>query len=134
VDTGNREPDRQQESGKLPVPAASAQEDVTHQLEDVFRIGEARTKDEKVKLAKELLEVGLSSDGTPTERFVILRKAIDLAANAGDSAAIIQAVDAINEEFEVDSLEVKIAFLAKCSDNVRTAQEIGTLVEAEDLR
>ncbi len=72
---------------------------------------DAATPQKKAELAKKLIEQA-ASDHDPVRRFVMWRDARDLAADAGQPAVMIQAVDQMAARFRIDPLDMKADALA----------------------
>ncbi|NQU23496.1 MAG: WD40 repeat domain-containing protein [Candidatus Nealsonbacteria bacterium] len=114
---------------RQPLPSATAQAAVTGQLDEIYKFAEVKTPAEKLALAGQLLKLAGEARETPAEQFVLLRKAIDLAAAGGDTALMLDAVDAIGAGFEVDALAVKHKFLPQVAKAATDAEKIGPLAE-----
>jgi len=118
------------EPQKLARPSGDAQKEVLAQLEQVFDLKGAKTRADKVKLAKELLKLGKESKDNPAERFVLLRKTMELACEGGDAALMVEAIDAIGQDFETDVLEAKRKMLVQFARQAEDSVRIRSLVEA----
>jgi len=127
--TTEPEPQTPEEKEKLPIPSQTDQEKITKQLSEVYKIADLKRPSEKRKLAGELLELGKKSE-EPAERFTVLRKAMELARDAGDAAQMLEAIDAIGVDFQVDVLGVKEKMLVSFAGDVTTSTEIESFVEA----
>ena len=79
-------------------------------MDDLYK--GAKTSAEKVKLARQLMSVAESSQKAD-ERFVIRRKAAELASDAGQTAVMRQAIEAIAAEFKIDALMVEAKMLER---------------------
>ena len=101
-------PERPRE--KLPVPSLAVQDEIAKQMDDLYK--GAKTSAEKVKLARQLMSVAESSQKAD-ERFVIRRKAAELASDAGQTAVMRQAIEAIAAEFKINALMVEAKMLER---------------------
>jgi hypothetical protein len=101
------------ESGPLPVPRADALDRAERKLRAEMEpeFAAAAKPSEKAELAKKLLEQSASGND-PARRFVMQRAARDLAAEAGQPAMMIQAVDQMAAQFRIDPLDMKADTLA----------------------
>jgi hypothetical protein len=72
---------------------------------------DAATPQKKAELAKKLIEQA-ASDHDLVRRFVMWRDARDLAADAGQPAVMIQAVDQMAAQFRIDPIDMKADALA----------------------
>jgi len=66
----------------------------------------------------------------PAERFVVLRKAMELAGAGGNAVWMLEIVDAIGADFEVDTLRVKDKVLRKFAAGATDTAGIASFVEA----
>ncbi len=117
---------------KKPVPSPNAQAEMLKQLDGVHKFSQRRIPAERLELAKELFEAAKKSQGGPVEKFVLLRKAMELAQSGGDAGLMMEAVDAICAEFQVDILEGKQNALAGFAKGASNLEEIRSFVEAAD--
>ena len=115
---------------RLPVPSATAQEPVSEQLDETYDLSKLRRSSEKLDTAKELFKVAGQPDTRPVEKFVLLRRAAELATGGGDARFMLEVVDAIGADFEVDSLSVKDKVLRKFATGATDTESIKSFVEA----
>jgi hypothetical protein len=71
---------------------------------------------EKQALAKNLIEMANGTKDDPASRFVMLRLAKDISAQASDGQTAFQAIDTMAETFHVDANAMKMAVLTKFAD------------------
>ena len=99
---------------RLPVPDKAAMEKSMKLIMDIF--GEdfktARDAVAMNKLADELLSQARDSKDDPANRYVLYKKARDLAAEAGNADLALLAIDEMARFFMVKALEMKAATLA----------------------
>ena len=112
----------------LTPPSAAVQQEIASQVEEVYKLGDARKPPEQVKLAKDLADMAEKS-AKPDEQFVLLRKAAELSCQAGDTTLMFQMVDRLGGQFELDVLSVKGKLLAKLAASANDAARIKSLVE-----
>jgi hypothetical protein len=108
---------------KAAIPETDAQKKAADKIEMIFREQLASRKPEdRRSLARDLLR---QAPGTTelAERYVMLLKARDLAVGANDVAMAWEAIDAANQDFEVEALEQKIDALKKGTGVTRTPAE-----------
>lgn len=102
------------ESEKLPIPADAARRAALKQVRDVMRndLANAKTPAAKSQLAGQMLQ---TADGTsdPAGRYVLLREAENLAADAADVDTALAADDAVNRAFQPDATPSAIDPLQK---------------------
>lgn len=114
---------------RLPVPPNEAQQRVATQLEEVYKLSRLKAPEQKSQLAAELFDLGKKSKESPTEQFVLLRTASELARDGGDAALMFEAVEAIGADYDVDLLSTKQELLVKFAQGATNSQRIGALVE-----
>ena len=116
---------------RQPVPSTALQQATASQVEEVYKLADARKPEEQIKRAKDL--ANMAQEATkPEEQFVLLRKAAELAGDAGDTALMFQMVNRLGERFELDALNVKAKLLAKLAAKANDAERIKSLVEGSD--
>lgn len=105
---------------KLPVPALAVQDEITKQVDELCR--DASTAAEKGKLAKQFMSLAEASQ-KPEERFVIRRRAAELARDTGQLTLMRQAIELIAAEFRIDALmvEAKMATTDGAEELIRRA-------------
>ncbi len=114
---------------KKPVPDAAAQQEVRRVLDETYDTNAARSITERVALADRLAALVEKSDDA-TERFVLLRRASELASEAGEGDRMLQLVGQIADEFDVDRLRVQVAMLDGFSKKATTEEQIGAMVRS----
>src|SRR5688572_31975261 len=91
-----------------PVPDAEKQLESEKLVREVFKAEYAKkTAADRSALARKLLEQAQDSAGDPVSRYVLLREASDLAAQAGDVATSLKAIDLLGAAYAVDTLALK---------------------------
>jgi len=127
----NEQPKSPREEGKKhAVPPAAAQDEILKQLAEGYKIDTLDTPAARLDVAKELLDLSEKSRGNPTERFAILRKAMELASDGGDASMMFQVVDKIATDYEIRPMEVKHRMLLKFATNAHDAPRIKALVDS----
>jgi len=115
---------------KLPVPPQADQQKVLDTLAEIYDIGKTRTDEEKLTLAKELLAMVAETGNKPTDTFVLLRKAMELAGEAGDAVFMCEVIDRIGAGYNINPLSTQGKMLTSIAPKATTAQRIGSLVDA----
>ena len=87
---------------KAPAPDAAAQKEAEARLGAVLSGGSTAT----------LREAAKDASRDPDQRFVLLRKAADLAVAAGDAAAAMESIDQQAGQFDIDAPGAKLKALA----------------------
>lgn len=109
--------DKGEPAGKREAPSEAAQAEAAPRVERAYKLAAARTPAEKVALAGSILEQchkGRHYNGGPgdtTDRYVLLHKAAELAADGGDGLLAFQAVDALADNCGIDRQIMKYQML-----------------------
>ncbi len=82
---------------RLPPPSAAEQKRLAGTIDEVYEIGGVTDPTARMALAQRLLADGRRYEGNPSEQFVLLRRASELARDAGNALLMLEAVDAIVE-------------------------------------
>lgn len=115
--------------GKHPMPADEQQQAILPQVDEAYSVAQARTPADKLKLVKELFEAATRST-KPDEKFALLRRAMELAGEAGDAGLMCEVVDAVGEDFQVDPGTVKEKVLVKFAETAGDQARIKSLIQA----
>ncbi|MCI0359592.1 MAG: hypothetical protein L0211_14040, partial [Planctomycetaceae bacterium] len=114
---------------RLPAPAEAERLAAQQRLDSTFDLTKLKEDAEKKTKAVELLGLGLDRQAPPAERWTVLRKAADLAADAGEARIVSQAMDGLAQAFEPDVLTEEAELLVKAARGARTAEQMQALVE-----
>ena len=108
-------PDEEQAPAKkLDLPSADEQKRLMHEIDEVYKPGEANAPAAQVALARKLLEDGRKDKAKRAEQFVLFRRAGEIAGEAGDPDLMLEAVDAIAAAgFNIQPFQVKARFLER---------------------
>jgi serine/threonine-protein kinase len=97
---------------KAPVPAKKQQDDADALVRRELKAEFARKPAERGPLAQRLLTKAGATNDDPAGRFVLLRDARDVAAQAGDVLTALQAIDRLDQLYEgEDATDMKVAAL-----------------------
>ena len=91
---------------KHAVPSGDVQTAIAEQLKEVFGSKPPVSDEKKIELARQLQELA-DKTKNPDERFVLLRKAAELACAAGDATLMLKLIDEMPNDFDIDSLVVE---------------------------
>jgi formylglycine-generating enzyme required for sulfatase activity/serine/threonine protein kinase len=107
---------------KLPVPDDAAQAQARKAADALFKTEteKAKTAADKVTLAKRLLTQALDQTGDTAGQYVLMLRAKDLAATAGDAETAFQVIDQMAETFDVDRFAMKTDILTGWAKEART--------------
>ncbi|MCH7728402.1 MAG: hypothetical protein IH991_18280 [Planctomycetes bacterium] len=114
---------------KLPVPSDDEQRPAVERLGKVYKLSDAQSQDEQLALAKEMFDLGRRTGNDPVEMFVVLKQAMGLASDGGDARLMLEVVEAIDERFQIDVLEVKRAVLLQFAKGATSEAAIQSLFE-----
>ena len=82
------------------------------EIDEIYKPGEAKDQAAKAALARKLLEDGRMNTANRAEQFVLLRRAGEIARDAGEADLMLEAVDAIVAAgFDVQPFKVKARLL-----------------------
>ncbi len=80
---------------KLAPPSVEEQKRLMGEIDEVYKPSAAKDQAGKAALAHKLLEDGRKNEGNRAEQFVLLRRAGEIARDAGEADLMLEAVDAI---------------------------------------
>ena len=93
---------------KIAPPSADEQKRLMAAIDEVYKAGGTK----KVALARKLLEDGRKNESNRAEQFVLLRRAGEIAREAGEADLMLEAVDAIFAAgFDIQPFQVKARLL-----------------------
>ncbi|MCC6419873.1 MAG: WD40 repeat domain-containing protein [Gemmataceae bacterium] len=121
---------------KTPVPAQAAQGKALILVKEVFAEEYAKAKKDappRAALARTLLAEGRDTVDDPAGRYVLYQEAARLAAEAGDIATALQAIDETVQDFAVspaDAFARKAAALGTASQATATPDAYQSVVDA----
>jgi formylglycine-generating enzyme required for sulfatase activity len=95
---------------KAPVPDKAALAEARALLGEVYgaQYKAARTVEQRLDLARKLLEQAKQAAGDPVGRYALLQVAREIAANAGEVETVMEAAEMIARWYDVDALEMRI--------------------------
>ncbi|MDZ7615416.1 MAG: formylglycine-generating enzyme family protein, partial [Patescibacteria group bacterium] len=114
---------------RKPVPAVSAQQEIRRKIDDLCGTVTLHKPDEALALANKLAALAEKA-GDAAERFVLLRRASELASDANNLQRMLELLNRIVEEFEVDRVTVQCAMLTAFAKRATGETQIGALVDA----
>ena len=97
-------------------------------MDEIYKVSAAKTPEEKLALAKQLFEVARSHKVKAEERFVLLRKTTDLAAEGGDVTLVLNATRQAGGEFDFDFLAVQAEGMARIAARPMDAARLKALL------
>ena len=115
---------------KHPAPTAAEQEQIGKQIDELAKSSHAGIS--KTAKAQEMYRLADESKGSPAERFTLLLKGARYAAVAGDLNLAWPGADALEAEYQIDSLALRKELLDKAVGAVVTSSEAVALVAAAE--
>ena len=115
-----------------PMPSKESRRAANNELEEIFDFSKSRNDEEELKLAKELYGLGTKAPEGSGERYVLLKKAADLASAAGDASLMVSVADRMAKDFEMDALTAKGMLLAKFAKDANTSKKVRALLPAAE--
>ena len=89
----------------------------------------AKTATQKRELAQKLLQGADENENDPTSRYILLKLARDVAAQAGDGMLAFDAIDGMAEQFQVDDVDMKTSVLTALSKRAKSQADHKALGE-----
>ena len=117
---------------KRPVPDKKAQSATTDLVRSIYQddVKNARTAGQKLAFAEMLLEDGIAATDDDTGRYVLLQMAREMAAESGDVTKTLQAIDQLEQDFEIDTLAEKSQSFVWLAAAIRTREQRRDLLSA----
>jgi hypothetical protein len=118
-------------TAKAPVPDAEAIKKAETELKELLK-AEFKSTDaaDRRALAKKLLEAGGKTESDAATRYVVLREAADVAAQAEDLGTSFGAVDRLAAQFEVDPFALKADALTTARKAARRTDVLAKIAVA----
>jgi protein kinase-like protein/concanavalin A-like lectin/glucanase superfamily protein/carbohydrate binding protein with CBM35 domain len=114
-----------------PAPDAAKLKEAEKTLHEAFKADYLRRAPaDLVSFAKKLMTEGLKPENDEVTRFTLLSEARELAAQGGDIALSISAVEELDRHFVVDAVALKTDSLASAAKAVKTLDSQKALAEA----
>jgi len=109
---------------KAPVPDATDQKEAVATVREVFGAEwkAAKTKQQRQELSHKLIAKALVSQ-TPSNQYVLLRIARDMAEQNLDGVTAFKAIDEMDSRYKIDSLAMKKDVLKKFAEKARHSTE-----------
>lgn len=130
------EPQPTKVAARLKVPSNDSQKPIREKLAQLYDIDALKTPDEKLRVAKNLLDVAKEPSDKPEERYVMMATGAQLAADGGDLVSALAAIDLISADFDGDSSAMKLhlaRMFAKSSVNANAkAQQLAHVLPVID--
>lgn len=98
---------------RLPVPDPAAQAKAEKLIRDVFGNYAQTARADRPAIASKMIVQAASSEDEPAARYVLLRRAAELAASVGDATTAARAAGEIAAAFSVDPDEFRTEMLRK---------------------
>lgn len=114
---------------RQPIPDAAAQQQATKLVEQVYRepIAAARSPEQKKALGQQFLRKGIETTTDPAGKYVLLTRARDVAADAGDVDTCLAAILGTEQSFAVEPGSADLETISRLAKNVRGVEPHRTL-------
>lgn len=115
---------------KAPLPPEAAQAKALGLVKEIYgeQWRKAKTSAQKTALAAKLLAKANESTD-PANRYVLLKVARDVAAQAGDAELAFKAIDAMAARYDVDVYKLKGAALSTAAKSVSSQKHVRAVAE-----
>ena len=114
---------------KVDPPSADEQKRLIAAIDEVYKPRDAKDQAAKVAVAGKLLEDGRKNEANKAEQFVLLRRASEIASDAGEAELMLETVDAMAAAgFNIQPFQVKSFLLKRLAEHgfSRSASQIST--------
>ena len=108
---------------KLAPPTTMAQVGAQQVVREAYKdkLAAAKTLDQKKALARQILNE--AKDQKVAHRYAMLTTTLELANDVGDFPTALAAIDALDREFDLDALKMKVAAATAAARLVRTTDD-----------
>jgi len=107
---------------RRPVPSADTQRRIAGALDEIYVFSKNRTPDQIDELINELLAHGAQRDDKADEQFVMLHKAMEIAAASVRTNRVLQAVDLLGQHYEIDPWPLREATFKQMAAEIKGAE------------
>jgi hypothetical protein len=109
---------------RAPVPSVQAQKAAEKLIHEIFKDDYSKNSaSDKAQFAAKLVRQAADTKDDPTSRYVLLRDARDLSAQAGDLRTLFLATDELVRGFDVQAIGFKLAAYGAAASTVRTPED-----------
>ena len=128
----NPKPDDEEASAKkVDPPSADEQKQLLREIDEVYKTGDVKDQAAKVALSRKLLEEGRKNEAKRNEQFVLLRRAGEIARDAGEAILMLETVDAAAAAgFNIQPFQVKAKLLSQLVEHgvSGSASQLSTVI------
>lgn len=119
----------QAQESRAPIPEPPARKEAQKLVREVFKEEYARSSPaDRLALARKLLQQGVETTNDPAAQYELLQEARSLAADAGDVATSLRAVDELSRRYRVEPAGLKLASLTSVSLRARLPEDMSAVV------
>jgi formylglycine-generating enzyme required for sulfatase activity len=125
-------PDKVEKMAKRAPPSTEEQRKLIAEIDEIYKPNEAKDSAARAMLAHKLFDEGQNQNENANEQFVLLRRASELASDAGDADLVTEAVDSIVAAgFNLRPVRVKARLLKRALEqNPPSGDQLSTTCEA----
>lgn len=118
------------EAARISVPDAATLKNAQKLVNEVYdqEIAEAKTTDDKVLVARKLVQTAGETKNDPAGRYALLCRARDLAAIAGDDETALAAIKQL-EKYDIDALSMKLEALTAVARTLSDTDEVESFIK-----
>lgn len=100
---------------RLPVPEKEVRDAKRTQIAAIFPTENAKTAEDRLELARQLLKTGRETPSDPPAQFVLYNLSRELAIEAGDAPLAFEAINTLAARFDFDADSLRVAALEQAS-------------------
>lgn len=125
-------PNEQKKAARHELPPAEKQKRLIAEIDEIYKSKEAKDPAARAALARKLFEEGQKQGRNTDEQFALLRRASELASDAGEADLVVEVVDAMAAAgFDIQSLRAKSLLLKRMFEqSVPEGQQLSAACEA----
>ncbi len=118
-------------SGETPIPSDADQVHAQSLVRDIYKeeYSQAKTAEQKLALAKKLLDKANQTKDDPAAHYVLLRVARDLAVQAGYADVAMTAITKMAEGFPVEAATMRVEAVKKTASAARSPTQCEMLLD-----
>lgn len=111
------------------LPDEATQKEKREQVDGLFAVNSARSAAQRAAMAQKLLDTARDTKSDPAAQYVLLDMARDVAADGGQVALAMEAIDELHGGFQVDGLTLRAQSLAQAAPAIVQNAARNELVE-----
>ncbi len=119
------------EPARIPVPDPATLKNAQKLVNELYDqdIAQAKTTDDKVLLARKLVQTAVETKNDPAGRYALLCRARDLAASVGDDETAFAAIKQLEKYDLADALSMKLEALTTIAKALSGTDEVESFIK-----